>query len=767
MMRKLPEEVKICFQKKGINTDKAQLLVKTDMAREELFCDAYTVLTEEGIATLFCLKALKKREGASFFSHDKVLPVTQELDYFYLPLEELEKLEAEEQISVLHLVAKMKNGEQIPVFWATFACHKELCRFVDAVNCFLETGKLPENHEERDPGGDRCPRCGTPYLDPEKKTCKKCTGKRSYFQRLLPFFWRYKKQMALVMFTVLFSGILSVLSPYLSNKVLYDEILTQGSPRYGQILGLVFAIAFASFISAVVSMINTIIGAKVAAFVSYDLKKTIFSSFERLSYSFFTSRHTGRLITQINSDAQSLFWFFCDGVPYFLTNVLQMLGIGVVMLSIHPFLTLMIFIPIPLLLFGYWLVLKMFRRLHAENHTRRSRFNSILSDVLGGMRIVKAFSREKEEIARFNVKSQDVADIKLEIDVKHHTIFPLLNMGMRLTSYLIWGVGGYFVLQEAMTPGSGITFGVLSLFVSYLTMLYTPLNFFANFFNQLAGATNAMQRLFEILETEPEVKEKENAITLSQVKGEVEFDRVNFSYVPGKKTIQDVSFHVAPGKTLGIVGHTGAGKSTLANLLTRLYDVSSGAIRIDGVDIRDLSFRSLRDHVAIVSQETYLFRGTIMDNIRYASPEASIQEVIAASKAAGCHDFIMSFPDGYDTFVGLDKKMLSGGEKQRISIARAILKDPAILILDEATAAMDTKTERKIQAALSELTKNRTTITIAHRLSTLRDADFLIVIEDGKVVESGEHDALLEQKGVYHKLYRLQMEALKTIGIEE
>ena len=255
---------------------------------------------------------------------------------------------------------------------------------------------------------------------------------------------------------------------------------------------------------------------------------------------------------------------------------------------------------------------------------------------------------------------------------------------------------------------------------------------------------------------------------METIKGDVVFDKVNFSYAPGKKTIQDVSFSVPAGQTLGIVGHTGAGKSTLANLLTRLYDVESGMISVDGIDIRDLSFATLRKNIAIVSQETYLFRGTIMDNIRYANPEATFDEVLAASKAAGCHDFIMSFPDGYETWVGFDKKMLSGGEKQRISIARAILKDPAVLILDEATAAMDTKTERKIQSALSAITENRTTITIAHRLSTLRDADFLIVIEDGKVVENGTHDTLLQNKeGVYHKLYHLQMEAMKTIGIEE
>ncbi|MBR4287822.1 MAG: ABC transporter ATP-binding protein, partial [Clostridia bacterium] len=591
--------------------------------------------------------------------------------------------------------------------------------------------------------------------------------RRNLVKKLLPFFYRYKKQMALVFLTVFLSGLLSVVVPYLKSKVLYDEILTPGTSLYGKVGFLVLSVAGAGLLSAFVTMINSIIGSRVSAFVTYDLKKTIFSSFERLSYSFFTSRHTGRLITQINSDAETLYWFFCDGIPYLLTNVLQMLVIAIVMFSIHPLLTLVVLVPIPLLFLGYVLVLRMFRRLHAENHTHRSRFNSVLSDVLGGMRIVKAFSRENEEIARFDQKSQNLYSSKLAIDIRHHTIFPLLNLGMRMTNYLVWGFGGYFVLREMMTPGSGISYGVLNLFISYLTMLYTPLNFFANFLSQLAGGLNALQRLFEILETEPEVKEKKDAIDLPNIKGSVEFDRVSFSYQPGKKAIDHVSFAVPAGKTLGIVGHSGAGKSTLVNLLTRLYDVSDGAIRIDGKDVRDLSLATLRRHVAIVSQETYLFRGTIMDNIRYANPDASEEEVLRASRAAGCHDFIMALPDGYETYVGTDKRTLSGGEKQRISIARAILKDPAILILDEATAAMDTKTERRIQVSLNAITQNRTTITIAHRLSTIRDADFLIVIEEGKKVEEGTHEELLKKEGVYHKLYRLQMEALKIIGIEE
>jgi len=761
----LPEEVKLSFLRKGINTEEALTVIKTDMGREEFYCDAYTVLTREGLASLFCTSALRRREDASIFSQDKTVTVLEENDYCYFPLEEINRLKVEEQVSILRLVVEKKNGEDEIVLWASNSCRKSVFRLTDGLDEFLKSGEFPKENEEHKPC---CPRCGEPYHDAKRRICKKCDAKGNLVHKIIPFLLRYKLQMSIVMLMVVLSGVVSVVTPYLKSKVLYDEVLTPGNPLYGHILLLVSAVAGTAMLSTLINIIHTVVGARVATFVSYDLKKTIFSSFERLSYSFFTSRHTGRLITQINSDADTLYNFLFGSIPYFLTNILQILGIVTVMFIANPLLTALVLIPIPFVFFGYWIILKVFRRLWAENHKHRSRYNGVLSDVLNGMRIVKSFSREEAEVARFDEKSSTLAKSSLRINLKHHTIFPVLNMVVRLTAYVVWGVGSYFVLKESLNPGSGISYGELNMFVSYLTMLYTPLNFFANFFNQSASGFNAFQRLFEILDTPAEVKEKKDPVELTHMRGEVSFEQVNFSYVPGKKTIHDVTFHVPAGETLGIVGHTGAGKSTLANLLTRLYDPDSGRITIDGVDIRDLSFRTLRKNVAIVSQETYLFRGSIMDNIRYADPEATKEDVLRAAKAAGCHEFIMSFPDGYETLVGFDKKSLSGGEKQRISIARAILKDPAILILDEATAAMDTKTERKIQQALAAITKDRTTITIAHRLSTLRDANSLIVIGEGKLLEEGTHETLLQKEdGVYRKLYQLQMEALKTIGIEE
>ncbi|MCL2816000.1 MAG: ABC transporter ATP-binding protein/permease, partial [Oscillospiraceae bacterium] len=386
-----------------------------------------------------------------------------------------------------------------------------------------------------------------------------------------------------------------------------------------------------------------------------------------------------------------------------------------------------------------------------------------LTDVLTGVRVVKVFSKEKEEVSRFDQKSGKVRDItKLSASVEN-SFFPAVWFILSISGYLAWLFGGYFVVK-----GQGaFTYGMLMSFMIYINYLLDPLGFFVRFFQRGVHTINAFQRLFEIMDAVPDVIESENPVKIPEIKGGVEFKAIEFSYEKNRKIIDGISFAIEPGKALGIVGHTGAGKSTLANLLARLYDVGKGEIAIDGVNIKNLSFDDLHSMISMVSQETYLFMGSVADNIKYAKQDATPEEIITAAKIASAHDFIMELPDGYQTRIGYGQKEFSGGEKQRISIARAVLKNPKILIMDEATAAMDTETERQIQRSLSYLTKNRTTIIIAHRLSTLRDVDKLIVIENGKMTESGTHSELISKKGAYFNLYKMQAQALKSIGIEE
>lgn len=466
-------------------------------------------------------------------------------------------------------------------------------------------------------------------------------------------------------------------------------------------------------------------------------------------------------MTQINSDSQTLYRFFCDGFPYLILNVVQLAAIMIVMLMQNTVLAIYAFITIPVFFIAFKVMFGIFKKYHAKVFSKRRSFNSLVSDVLNGMRVVKTFSREDVEMDRFNDRSEGIAEAMNDVQVFGAKTFPFLNYLLRIGSYVVWAVGGW----QVMNATGDLSYGRLMAFIGYFALMYGPIEQLADVSNWWGETLNSIQRLFEILDAKPDVRESQNPVIPKEARGEVEFRNVSFSYVENRKVIDDVSFRIPAEETLGIVGQTGAGKSTLANLLTRLYDVKQGAIFIDGVNIKDLPFDYLRRNIAIVSQETYLFSGSILDNIRYACPEATREQVIAAAKAASAHDFIIKYPDGYDTEIGFGKKELSGGEKQRVSIARALLGNPKILILDEATAAMDTQTERNIQSALDKLTKNRTTVIIAHRLSTLRNADRLIALENGTVAESGTAQELLKQKGVYWKLYKLQAEALKTVGI--
>ena len=549
-------------------------------------------------------------------------------------------------------------------------------------------------------------------------------------------------------------------SPYFSNSFFYDEVLAETGAFFGNILLVLGIVIGTRIINSVFSMISASVSARITAKVIYDLKKTIFASIERLSLSFFTGRQTGGLMTQVNSDASSIYWFFVDGFQSLVVNVMTIIVIVILMFALHPLLAFLSLVTLPLFVWSIKIIFHKLDKRWAKRYGSRRSMNAQLSDVLSGVRVVKAFSKEREETTRFHARSKRVAHDDKALSDFETWAFPMVDMLLYIGNIMVWAVGGWMCVKGTLTYGTLLTF------VTYMNMVYGPMYFFVDMVNWGADCLNAVNRLLEIMDAVPEVVERPDPVRLENVQGRVTFKDVEFSYVKNRKVIDGISFDIEAGKVIGIVGHTGAGKSTLANLLIRLYDVSKGEILIDGVNVRDLAFADIRKNVAIVSQETYLFMGTILDNIRYARPDATYEEVLEASKIAGAHDFIMKLPDAYATRIGFGYRDLSGGERQRVSIARAILRNPKILILDEATAAMDTQTERQIQSALERLTKDRTTIMIAHRLSTLRSADKLIVIENGKMPEFGTHKELLEKKGIYYKLYKLQADALKNVGIE-
>ncbi len=757
---KIPNFVFRLFEQNGINSQYIYLLTYCDMDNEHNFCDTYIAATETEIILLSGKETLTPK------SHGKGLE-TQfiQTQFKTYSIKDIKSIKAEELISSARLVIINNENQSIGLCSMTNFCKGNVNCFIKYINR-IKNGEITSPDftidKEDDPKETCCQKCGMRYPDRNRKICPKCMEKGKIFTRFGVLLLKYKLELTILFLSLIVLTATAILTPYFSKGFFFENILTEGGGLYGQVLLCVGIVAATQLLSHIADMINGYISTKIAAKIVYDLKNTIFGAIEKLSMNFFSGRQTGGLMTQVNDDSNTIYGFFCDGVPYFLINIIQVAVLCVILFIMNPLLAALSLITIPL----FFLCLKQTftpsKKLHARLYSSVRSINSQLSDVLGGIRVVKAFSKEKEEGIRFTGYSKRAANSFKKLSIFNNYTYPAVGYILYFGNVISLGVGGYMVMKGNFTYGELITF------TAYINMIYSPMFFFSHMFDWSASCTNSLQRLFEIYDTVPDITEKEDAVSPETIEGKVEFRNVNFGYTKSKKIIDNVSFSIDAGKILGIVGHTGAGKSTIANLIIRLYDCQEGGVYIDGINVKDLSFKSLYENIAIVSQETYLFIGSILDNIRYAKPDATYDEVIYAAKCAGAHDFIMRLPDGYNTVIGFGHKDLSGGERQRVSIARAILRNPKILILDEATAAMDTKTEKIIQNALSTLTKDKTTIMIAHRLSTLRDADKLIVIDKGKVSEKGTHKELLEiEDGIYKKLYTLQLEALKNAGIAE
>lgn len=780
---KLPPHVSAKFEEKGVLSSAVRLFFKADMGVELEFCDTWVVLTDTELAVLELLGGVFPRKTHNIFDTKKTCVDFVERDFRVYALDEYEAFRVEELLSGGRVVARERETSLDKLVFNFSNSTKDgaytMCRAIGDGSVkqedFSPKRDRGERHDEGRPQGHRGPGGPGGFGGPGGHgramgpTAKLERGEsKRLITKMLPFFTKYRVYIVILLAMVVLSSLLGLLAPFMSGSFFIDKVLKDENNRfYAQIGAAIAIIAGTKLLSTVFMMIHSIITAKISARVVYDLKKTLFSSIQKHSLSFFSSRQTGGLMTQINQDSQSLYWFFVDGIPYFLTNALQFIVIIVLLFTLNFRVSLIAVIPIPIYLVVRRFLYRLTRKIHAKNYSKSRSFNAYVSDVLSGNRVVKAFSHEDLEQKKFDYRSHAYADATYEGVIKTNLRIYPSTLIYEIGTYVAWALGGYMVARSTLDGSYAFTYGTLVTYISMLGMAHAPLNFFNNFSNQFSECLNAMHRLFEIMDAEPEIKEDESPVALDSVEGDVEFRNVSFEYLKNRRVINDVSFKVNRGETIGIVGHTGAGKSTIVNLIMRLYDVTEGEILIDGVNVKKLPLSFIRDNLAIVSQETYMFRGSIADNIRYAKPDATDEEVIRASKMAGAHDFIIKYPDGYNTQIGFGNKGLSGGELQRVSIARAILKDPKILILDEATAAMDTATEQRIQKAITEITRGKTTIIIAHRLSTLRDADRLIVIEDGKMTETGTHKELLAAKGDYYKLYKMQLDALRVIGVEE
>ena len=619
---------------------------------------------------------------------------------------------------------------------------------------------LPPEPEEQ----QRCPKCGFP-LPEGTRICPLCLNKGRVMLRLAAYLKPYWRSM-IVVWILMVAGLgAGLVSPYLTRPLM-DKVLVppaESALPIEQRLRLLGWLVLALLASQVASNAINIWRARLLVLVgtrlSHDLRVQVYARLQFLALRFFDKHPIGAMIARVTQDTQSLEAVLVDGMQYFVVNILTLVGIGAVLMAMNWRLTLLALVPVPVVLMLSHLFWRHVMSLWHRYWHYRARVTATVSDSLSGKRVVKVFAKEQEEIRRFETRSGEMLSADTAAEQTWTTLFPVLWFITSTGSLLVWYIGGRQVL------GGTLTLGTLMTFQAYLGMFYHPLQFLSRIADYLARSLTSAERVFEVLDSDMEIADAPDAVPLPDMKGSVEFRDVTFGYESYKPALKHVSFTVQPGEMIGLVGRSGAGKSTTVNLICRLFDVQEGAVLIDGTDIRKIRQRDLRSRIGVVLQDTFLFNGTIAENISYANPDAGIEEIMAAAKAANAHDFIVGKTDGYDTKVGERGQLLSGGERQRVSIARAILHNPRILILDEATASVDTDTEKQIQEAIVRMVKGRTTFAIAHRLSTLRNANRIIVLRDGEVIEQGTHQELLDRGGEFHRLVEAQKALSSMVAV--
>ena len=670
------------------------------------------------------------------------------------------------------------KGTTVGVAFSTNAKKQKLFAFLEIVKRIKEDKEVKDDDSIFEQFNIFCPKCGRRYRHHHNKICMNCVDKNMLFSRLFKYFNKHFHRLVFVFITLLLTAGISLVSPVIHGWLFVDVVIDNNPENAGMfeflrgnILPFVIIILAFNLTAMTIGIFRARSVNKMSILVAQKMRMDIFSAMQKLSLAYFNNNQTGRLMNRVNTDPEVLRGFYTDILPSFFINAVTFISVATAMLIINWQLTLIVFIPVPLIIWIFRVQLPKLWNMLSKRWRRSSSLNNMLGDSLNNIRVVKAFAKEVEESSRFSQYSDRLFQADLKVNITYLTIFPIVSLMIGVTGTVIWGFGGSMVIQTnqflaGIFPGyagTQMTFGVLLMFLNYIGMIFGPLQFFTTLTNQITEITNSAQRMFEVLDTPRDIIDIENPVKLGEVRGDIEFDNVSFHYLANRPILRNMTFSIKQGDYIGLVGHTGAGKSTIANLITRMYDVISGAIKIDGHNIKNIEISTLRKNIAIVSQEIFIFRGTIAENIKYAKPEATMDEIIAASKAANAHDFIVNLPEGYETIVGTGSRSMSGGEQQRISIARALLLDPKILILDEATAAMDTETERQIQQAVNILVKGRTTIVIAHRLSTLKECNYLFAIDSGEIAESGDHIELIKKKGIYYKLYKLQSDAMKRV----
>lgn len=567
-------------------------------------------------------------------------------------------------------------------------------------------------------------------------------------RKLISYYRPYMGTFLLDMFFAVIASAIALVIPlvvrYITSDVIYmEDGAKERIIQLGIVLiGLVIVQFFANFY---ITNIGHVMGAK----MEYNMRAEIFSHFQKLSFSFFDDQKTGQLMSRITNDLFEISELLHHGPENIVISLIKIIGAFIILMGISSYLTAAAFIMLPFMFLFVFLLNRRMRKAFKENRKKVAEINSQAEDNLSGIRVVKSFANEDIEIGKF----KEGNDAFLKAKKNSYLYLGLFQSGM--TAFILL-VNIVVIITGAVLISDGLVqIPDFIAFLLYINTFTEPIRVIVDFTEQFQNGYTGFERFTEILNIEPDIKDKEDAVDLTDVKGDILFDDVSFRYKDGAhRVLRHINLDIEAGSYVALVGSSGGGKTTLCSLIPRFYDVTNGSIKIDGKDIRDIKLKSLRDHIGIVQQDVYLFAGTVIENISYGKPGSTREEIIEAAKLANAHDFIMELPNGYDTDIGQRGIKLSGGQKQRLSIARVFLKNPPILIFDEATSALDNESENIVKESLEKLAKNRTTIVIAHRLSTVRNAERILVLTENGIEESGTHDELMAKNGIYAGLYK-------------
>jgi ATP-binding cassette subfamily B protein len=683
-------------------------------------------------------------------THVRVLETSSAVS-FQIPIEEIASARNEPLVGGGRLEVTTKKGEVLPVVSYSLTVAAKFSEAARGIEQLAKGEPLSINLKQEQL---RCAKCGR--LLPERDgVCPACVNRGKTLVRIAGFMRPYMKQAGLMAGLSLATTLLNLVPPFVQGRII-DEVLAGngGLPLLWQLIG-VWAVVLVA--GSAVNIVRDRLVAFLAGHVAADLRSTVYRAIEYLQLAYFDKKQVGAISSRVTSDTDRVWGFLVEGVPYFMLNGLMLLGVSGFLFFTNPLLAACILAPIPIIVgigIRFW---KPMAQMFYKVGQKWARFHTHLNESLNGIRVVKAFAKEDAEFTKFRRRNDELRNAGVEADARWFTIFGGMMFFTSLGSVICWAVGGYMVYNKQLTLGEFYRIFAL------LALVYGPLQWFAAINNWFSRAMAGADRIFEIVDMEKE--SYGDTAHRTKIVGEVTFENVRFGYDKSNPVLKGLSFTAKPGEMIGLVGKSGAGKSTTINLICRFYEPDAGSIKFDGKDYREISLQDMREQIGIVLQEPFLFNGTIAENIAYGKPGASFEEILEAARAANAHSFILAKPDGYDTLVGERGSKLSGGERQRISIARAILHNPRILILDEATSSVDVETEKQIQEAIGRLIHGRTTFAIAHRLSTLRNADRLIVLEKGEIAEMGTHEELMQKEGVFYNLVQTQTAINEIIGL--